>query len=94
MQLKLQGYFSNQLLCASPSCRLCGSSDAETVRHLLFQCDVAMQFFAHVPAWTDSATRVAVGSSLSGAREVLPWLEAAGLGPAASARSNTTTPNN
>ena len=37
-----------------------------------------MQFFAHVPAWTDSATRVAVGSSLSGAREVLPWLKAAG----------------
>ena len=66
------------ILCAPPSCRLCGSSDAETVRHLLFQCDVAMRFFAHVPAWTDSATRVAVGSSLSGAREVLPWLEAAG----------------
>ena len=78
LQLKLQGYFTNGSRIALPACRLCGRDEAETVHHLLFQCDDAMQFFARVPAWRDKHTRLAVGSSLSEARDVLPWLEAAG----------------
>ena len=76
--LKLQGYFTNGSRMALPACRLCGRDEAETVHHLLFQCDDAMQFFARVPAWRDKHTRLAVGNSLSEARDVLPWLEAAG----------------
>ena len=49
-------------------CRFCATDSSEALEHLFFECDVAMQFTQHVPAWVDHATRCAVGANLSDPR--------------------------
>ena len=77
-QLKLQGYFSHTACGPIAPCRFCAKECLEVLEHLFFECDVAMHFMQHVPAWVDHATRYAVGANLSDPRDVILWLAAVG----------------